>query len=251
MTKDKKEQIISENYDNVYRLANSLCKAYGLPSDVFEDLQKAGYISLLSQADSFDESKGVAFWTYAYKGVRNKMLEEIRFCIDTVSISEHLNKQLTKVRSLVTPNSDKNTQQLISLISEAMNVSSDKAEEFLILSRKDKTSIDEYSEKHDEEGICNCELGKRLGTDESNPEEVLLQKEKLKDNAAVCALIDEILPVRQAEYIKLYYGIGCKPQTLEEIGEEFCVSSSAVDKGIKRALERLRGEMGEVGIDLL
>lgn len=71
-----------------------------------------------------------------------------------------------------------------------------------------------------------------------------MQKENHKDKAAVSALIDEILPVRQAEYIKLYYGIGCKPQTLEKIGEEFCVSSSTVDKGIKRALERLREEMG-------
>lgn len=244
MTKNKKEQLINDNYDNVYRLAKSLCRAYGLPSDVFEDLQKAGYISLLSQADSYDESKGVAFQTYAYKGVRNKMLEEIRFYIDTVSISAHLNKQLTKVRSLATANSDKNTQQLISLISKTMNISSDKAEELLILSRKDKTSIDEYSEKHNEEGICDCELGKRLSTHESNPEEVLLQKEQQKDNAAVSALIDEILPVRQAEYIKLYYGIGCKPQTLEEIGEEFYVNSSTVDKGIKNALKKLREKMG-------
>lgn len=69
MKKEKNEQLINENYDNVYNLAKSLSKAYGLSFESFEDLQKAGYISLIEQFENFDEIKGIPFWTYAYNGV--------------------------------------------------------------------------------------------------------------------------------------------------------------------------------------
>ena len=59
-------------------------------------MQKVGYISLIEQSKTFDENSGVPFWTYACKGVKLKMLEELRFILDTVSISPYLNKQIGK-----------------------------------------------------------------------------------------------------------------------------------------------------------
>ena len=42
-----KNKLIDENYQNIYNLAQRISKTYGLPFDVFEDLQKEGYISLI------------------------------------------------------------------------------------------------------------------------------------------------------------------------------------------------------------
>ena len=67
-----KNKLIDENYQNIYNLAQRISKTYGLPFDVFEDLQKEGYISLIEQYESYNENSEASFWTYAYKGVRNK-----------------------------------------------------------------------------------------------------------------------------------------------------------------------------------
>ena len=48
MTKNTNEQLIQDNYRNVYALAHSLAKSYNLAFEAFEDLQKVGYISLMS-----------------------------------------------------------------------------------------------------------------------------------------------------------------------------------------------------------
>ena len=112
MTKNTNEQLIQDNYRNVYALAHSLAKSF----EAFEDLQKVGYISLIEQSKTFDENSGVPFWTYACKGVKLKMLEELRFILDTVSISPYLNKQIGKVRKIVSANAESNTSELIEIV---------------------------------------------------------------------------------------------------------------------------------------
>ena len=139
MTKNTNEQLIQDNYRNVYALAHSLAKSYNLAFEAFEDLQKVGYISLIEQSKTFDENSGVPFWTYACKGVKLKMLEELRFILDTVSISPYLNKQIGKVRKIVSANAESNTSELIEIVSQILKISADKSEELLILSTKEKT----------------------------------------------------------------------------------------------------------------
>ncbi len=68
-----------------------------------------------------------------------KMLEELRFILDTVSISPYLNKQIGKVRKIVSANAESNTSELIEIVSQILKISADKSEELLILSTKEKT----------------------------------------------------------------------------------------------------------------
>ncbi len=241
MKKNKNERLIHENYDNVYRLAESLSKTYSLPFEAFEDLQKAGYISLIEQSANFNESKGVPFWTYAYSGVRLKMLEEIRFFLDTVSISEHLNKQIGKVRKICAENSQFSVDEQIVLISNTMNISTDKATELFILSQKRKTSIDEYRSMLDSNDfIHDKKLDEKLLSDILNPEEIVIENEQKQIAEELTDKLDEILNPRHTEYIRMYYGIGCQPHTFAQIGEEFCVGTATVEKGIKAALKKLK-----------
>lgn len=241
MKKNKNERLIYENYDNVYRLAESLSKRYGLTFESFEDLQKAGYVSLIEQSGNFDESKGIPFWTYAYNGVRLKMLEEIRFLLDTVSISEHLNKQIGKVRKICAENSQFSVDEQIVLISNTMNISTDKATELFILSQKRKTSIDEYcSMLVSDDFISDKNLNEKLLSEILNPEEIVIENEQRQIAENLIDKLNVLLSSRQAEYIRMYYGIGCKPQTFSQIGEEFCISAATVEKSIKAALKKLK-----------
>ncbi len=241
MKKNKNERLIHENYDNVYRLAESLSKTYSLPFEAFEDLQKAGYISLIEQSANFNESKGVPFWTYAYSGVRLKMLEEIRFLLDTVNVSEHLNKQLNKIRKVCAENSQFSVNEQIVLISNTMNISTDKATELFILSQKRKTSIDEYRSMLDSNDfIHDKKLDEKLLSDILNPEEIMIENEQKQIAENLIDKLDVLLSPRQAEYIRMYYGIDYKSQTFAQIGEEFCINATTVEKGVKTALKKLK-----------
>ena len=229
MTKNTNEQLIQDNYRNVYALAHSLAKSYNLAFEAFEDLQKVGYISLIEQSKTFDENSGVPFWTYACKGVKLKMLEELRFILDTVSISPYLNKQIGKVRKIVSANAESNTSELIEIVSQILKISADKSEELLILSTKESG-----------EGMQDDKLEDKLRSDCLNPEDLMLEQENQAFAMLLADSLDDILSHRQAEYIRMYFGIGCAPQTFEQIGEEFCVNAGTVEKGVKSALKKLK-----------
>jgi len=38
----------------------------------------------------------------------------------------------------------------------------------------------------------------------------------------------------------MYFGIGCAQKTFAQIGEEFCISATTVEKGVKAALKKLK-----------
>ena len=163
-----KNKLINDNYQNIYKLAQRISKTYGLPFDVFEDLQKEGYISLIEQYESYNENSEASFWTYAYKGVRNKMLSAVQFYFNTVTIPEHLNRQFTAINRIKARNPELTDIQLTNVISEEMKISAEKAEELLVLSAKEKVSIDKLlsdfgsvhsiAEKHSDDFLLS--LGK-------------------------------------------------------------------------------------------
>lgn len=229
-----KNKLISENYQNVYALAERISKTYRLPFDVFEDLQKEGYISLIEQSERYNENSDASFWTYAYKGVRNKMLSAVQFYFNTVTIHEYLNRQFTVIYRIKTRNPELTDIQLIDVIAEEMKISAEKAEELLVLSAKEKVSMD----KCDENEIPLIELLPDDG--EFNPGRKLFEEDEEIDMDTLMKAIETELRPRHAEYVKLHFGIGCTKMTYEEIGEEYCVSAGAVEKAVKNAIEKLR-----------
>ena len=122
-----KNKLISENCQNVYALAERISKTYRLPFDVFENLQKEGYISLLEQSDRYNENSDASFWTYAYKGVRNRMLSAVQFYFNTVTIPEYLNRQFTAIYRIKTRNPELTDIQLIDVIAAEMKISAEKS----------------------------------------------------------------------------------------------------------------------------
>lgn len=228
-----KSKLINDNYKNIYNLAQRISKTYGLPFDVFEDLQKEGYISLIEQSESYNENSEASFWTYAYKGVRNKMLSAVQFYFNTVTIPEHLNRQFTAINRIKARNPELTDIQLTNVISEEMKISAEKAEELLVLSAKEKVSID----KCDENDTPLIEL---FYDDEYRPDKKLFDDGIPIDMDTLMKIIETELTPRQADYIKMYFGIGCTRMTYEEIGEEFCVSAKAVEKFLKEAIKEIK-----------
>lgn len=136
---------------------------------------------------------------------------------------------------------ESNTSELIEIVSQILKISADKSEELLILSTKEKTSIDEYQSMLESgEGMQDDKLEDKLRSDCLNPEDLMLEQENQAFAMLLADSLDDILSHRQAEYIRMYFGIGCAPQTFEQIGEEFCVNAGTVEKGVKSALKKLK-----------
>lgn len=236
MTKNTNEQLIQDNYRNVYALAHSLAKSYNLAFEAFEDLQKVGYISLIEQSKTFDENSGVPFWTYACKGVKLKMLEELRFILDTVSISPYLNKQIGKVRKIVSANAESNTSELIEIVSQILKISADKSEELLILSTKEKTSIDEYQSMLESgEGMQDDKLEDKLRSDCLNPEDLMLEQENQAFAMLLADSLDDILSHGKRNISECILASGALRRPLNKLGR----SSALTPARWKRALSRL------------
>lgn len=229
-----KNKLIDENYQNIYNLAQRISKTYGLPFDVFEDLQKEGYISLIEQYESYNENSEASFWTYAYKGVRNKMLSAVQFYFNSVTIPEHLNRQFTTINRIKERNPELTDIQLIDVIAKEMKISAEKAKELLVLSAKGKISLDDCDENDAPLVELFTEDEKFISDIDSIEENNTAYMEK-----ALKAIETKLNP-RQTDYIKLHFGIGCSKMTYEEIGEEFCVSAKAVEKAVKAALDVIR-----------
>ena len=110
-----------------------------------------------------------------------------------------------------------------------MKISAEKAEELLVLSAKEKVSID----KCDDDETPLIEL---FSDDEYRPDKIMLDDDIPIDTEKLMKIIETELTPRQADYIKMYFGIGCTRMTYKEIGEEFCVIAKAVEKFLKKKL---------------
>lgn len=161
------------------------------------------------------------------------MLSAMRFYFNTVTIPEYLNKQLMTVNRIKISNPEFTVIQLTDVIAKEMKISAEKAEELLVLSAKEKVSID----KCDDDETPLIEL---FSDDEYRPDMKLFDDNITIDMNTLMKIIETELTPRQADYIKMYFGIGCTKMTYEEIGEEFCVSAGAVEKAVKNSIEKLR-----------
>jgi len=68
------------------------------------------------------------------------------------------------------------------------------------------------------------------------PEEIVIHQEFIKTIRKML----EMIPVREADIIRLRYGIDCKQLTLREVGERYGLSASRVRQLQHKGLRRLR-----------
>lgn len=159
--------------------------------------------------------------------------EFIQTILYSVTIPEHLNRQFTTINKIKERNPELTDIQLIDVIAKEMKISAEKAEELLVLSAKEKVSID----KCDDDETPLIEL---LFDDEYRPDKIMLDDDIPIDTEKLMKIIETELTLRQADYIKMYFGINCTRMTYEEIGEEFCVSAKAVEKFLKEEIKKIK-----------
>lgn len=221
---DRRESLIVGNIDYVRHILGKL--VVELPASVDEEnLLSAGTLGLIEAANSFDEARGVAFRTFAYRRIRGAIIDELRRnCPLPQRVLENLS--LVRAARLVLP-----PPVTLDALVARTGLSMREVEECLEASRL--TAQHSLEDRDD---------GRTTNGREPDAPAARMEAEETRDQLAH-ALTQ--LPERERICITLYY---MEDLRLKEIGAVLGISESRVSRILSRAEYQLREVMRALGV---
>lgn len=227
------EKMVTANLRFVVTVAKEY-QGQGVP---LQDLISEGNFGLIKAAQLFDETRGFKFISYAVWWIRQSILRAlaedsrvVRLPLNRVGTLNKINRAFGKVT--------KRTGRFpyIHEIAEQLEMTPEEVNEALLIGR-DAKSMDEPLSNSDDN---NKEEGmhKTLPSDRfAPPDNHLLTESLVIEVEKVLSTLD----TREAEVVKMYFGIGHeRSHTLEEVGEHFKVTRERARQIKEKALRRLR-----------
>ena len=228
--KEGDEQAMQEMVKANLRFVVSVAKQYQGRGLSLDDLIEEGNIGLIKAAQRFDETKGFKFISYAVWWIRQCILEALEENVRIVRLpmnQENLLRNINKVRQNYLQ--EQNREPSDDEISEVLGVPANKIGEVIRLSKR-YMSVDSPFEEAEDNSLADIIPSKHPDTDAN------LDKESLhKDIDKVLSL----LPIRSRDIIKLNFGIGCEPLSLEDIGDHFGISRERTRQILYNSLEEI------------
>lgn len=201
-----------------------------------EDLINEGNIGLMKAARRFDERRGFKFISYAVWWVRQAIMQAIADQSRTVRLPQNRTVVLHKVhRVLGRLQQELGRHPLPEEIAQAADLKLQEVREALRIGQPE-VHLDEVMGGDDERT-----LGDSIAdlTDEASADTSVLERSRDEDLEQALAS----LPAREAEILRLYYGMGHERSlTLEEIGDRFGLTRERIRQLKERALRRLRDQ---------
>ena len=223
------------------RFVISVSKQYQNQGLSLSDLINEGNLGLIKAAQRFDEKRGFKFISYAVWWIRQSILQ---------AIAEHARIVRLPLNKIGTINKINKTFSALEQEFERAPSISEVAEN-LEVSEKEVKKAQHISGRH-------VSMDAPLGTDSENDMYAVVSNKEAEtspeDNLLEGSLNDEIgriletLAPREADIIKLYFGIGqTYPLTLEEIGDKFDLTRERVrqlkEKGLRKLKQKSRSKL--------
>lgn len=232
-----REKIILEYAPLVKVVAGRLSMYLGYNVE-YEDLVSYGIFGLIDAIDKFDSLKDVKFETYASLRIRGAILDQIRK-MDWIprTIRQKQKRIDTAIREIETTSGKSATDEEIA---RNLGITDDEYLEWQSQMKiTNVVSLNEFLEQGSE--VSNESAPAKSAVFDS-PEEIL-ERDELKKMLAESL---EILTEKERKVILLYY---YEELTLKEISNILEVSESRISQLHTRALQKMRGKLGDyIGI---
>jgi len=220
------QKLVTHNLRFVVAMAKKF-QGQGVP---FEDLINEGNLGLIRAVNTFDETRGFKFISYAVWWITQRMRTAIQKTGRVVRLPSHITESMGKLyrKSLELEQEferEPTTEEMAEISDTTIKWIED-----LVKSYSGSVSLEDSSAE-------DRPLIEYLISNDPRPEMQLMQ-ESLKNE--IKNLIKK-LKDREAHVLTEYYGLGeDDPKTLEQIGEQLDLSGERVRQIKERALQRLR-----------
>ncbi|MEJ6980101.1 RNA polymerase sigma factor RpoD/SigA [Pedobacter sp. P351] len=228
------ERLVTANL----RFVVSIAKQYQNSHVELCDLINEGNIGLIKAAKRFDAGQGFKFLSYAVWWIRQSIINSISEYSSIVHLPQNQSDALSRIKKA----SAKLEQQLerepsIDELAFYLNVNAEKISDSLLNSGN-------YSSLYNPVSSSNENTLMDILPDDAYPtDNGLLQESLSKDVQRYIS----VLPVKECEVLKLYYGIDNPgPLTLEEISDKFSLSRERIRQLKEKAIQRLQASSQSV-----
>ena len=198
------------------------------------DLINEGNLGLMKAAEKFDETRGFKFISYAVWWIRQSIMQAIADQSRMVRLPLNRVGSLSKIgkayRDLEQEYERTPTTQELATILE---MSPDEVAYALQISGRHVSMDAPFSGDDDKNSLIDV-----IPNDQQPSPDIKLMSESLKNEVSN---ILSTLSEKEAEVLRLYFGIGCeRSATLEEIGEKFNLTRERVRQIKEKAIRNLR-----------
>jgi len=215
------------------RFVVSVAKQYQNQGLTLPDLINEGNLGLIKAAKRFDETRGFKFISYAVWWIRQSILQAlaeqsriVRLPLNKIGSINKINKTFARVEqeNERPPSAEEIAKELDMTVSDVKESMKNSGRH---------VSMDAPLIEGEDSNLYDV-----LNSGESpNPDKSLLH-ESLK--VEILRALETLTP-READVVKLYFGLGdAHPMTLEEIGETFDLTRERVRQIKEKAIRRLK-----------
>ena len=215
------------------RFVVSVAKQYQNQGLSLGDLINEGNLGLIKAARRFDETRGFKFISYALWWIRQSILQALAEQSRIVRLPLNRVGAINKIgRAYSSLKQEFEREPSAEEIAEALEMDVEEISDTLRISSK-QVSVDAPFVSGEENSLLDV----IEDIQQPSPDTELISESLKEEIKSVLS----ILPEREAEVIKLYFGLeGEYAMTLEEIGEKFNLTRERVRQIKEKAIRKLR-----------